>query len=893
MNRPLPDPPRWAETLARLATGEPAWSDGIGGDLREEFVAIGDTRGAARARWWYRAQALELARDAAASRWREIASAIRSIARPTGDPHMRSLLQEIRPAVRSLARQPLVTGVILVTLAIGLGANAAVFGMVDALVLRPFPFEDVDDLVMFAENSPDNPYPQYEVAPANFKEWREQATSFTAMAAFTDDSVNMAGTDRAERVAAAVVSGKFFELLGIRPALGRLLNAADEPEGSHQQAVISDGLWNRRFGGEPNVLGRIVRLEGEPFTVVGVAPRGFDFPSGSDVWTPLGYSEEEWAERRSHYLTAIGRLKPGVTFEQAAAEMTAVYGRQREAFPDETRDRSLVTRTFTAGMIDIGLLPILSLWQAAAVFVLIIGCANVANLLLARGAARRRELSVRAAIGASRGRLIRQLLVESLVLAVAATPLALVVSAVTFGAVRAAMPGELVRFIAGWLEMGVDLRLALVTLASAAAAAVLFGLLPALQVSRPDLGNALKDGGRSVSASRHWLRRGLVVAQLALAVPLLVASGMSALGAQRFASGPQGFDPNGTLRLVLVLPETDYPDAESRRLLTRRLLDGAANLPGVVRAASATAVPSGTSNQRRDLVIDGRPVDPNRTPPLVNYRAVSPGYFDVMRIPVRRGRAVDARDREDAEPVAVISQSMADRHWPDASPIGARLQLGDDVSRWWTVVGIAGDTIDDWFGSRNSPTVYVPVEQAPSAVVNLVLRSDDDPALLAEPARRLLANVDPTLAPFQISTMTEAVRVRTTGLRFVGGMMAGFGLVALALAAIGIYSVMAYYVAQRRQEIGIRMALGASARDVLVGTLSGGGRMALLGIAIGLALGLLLARVVENLLFGVVAMEPWLMAAIAGLLGAVALLASLVPARQAARVDPVIALRAD
>jgi len=883
----VPRPPRWSERLARRAVGQPAWEDGIGGDLCEEFAGVVDARGALRARWWYRRQTFDLVRDALAA-WMHAV-----FARRAGDPRMRSLLQEVRPAVRSLLRTPLVTGVILITLAVGLGTNAAVLGMVDALILRPFPFRGVDTMVMFAENSPDNLFPQFEVAPANFAEWREQATSFTVMAAFSQSDVNLAGPDGADRVGAAIVSGEFFSLLGLTPALGRLLDQADEPEGRHQQAVISDGLWRRRFGGDPAVLGRAIRIDGRPHTVVGVAPPGFDFPAGSEVWTPLGFSEEEWADRRSHYLTAIARLKPGVTLDRAAAEMTAIYDRQREAFPDATRDRRLVTRTFTGGMIDIGLVPIMGLWQAAAVFVLLIGCANAANLLLARSTSRQRELAVRVAIGASRLRLVRQLLVESLVLALAAAPLALVVAGVTFGIVRGAMPPELIRYVAGWSEMGVDLRVAAVTVVAAAVVSLVFGLLPALHASRPEVNSTLKDGGRSVIGGRQWLRRGLVVAQLALALPLLVASGMSALGAQRFASGPQGYDPEGLLRLRVVLPEAGYPDAESRRLLARRLLDGAAGLPGVELAATTSVLPSGMMNQQRDLRVDGRPIDPDTIPPVVNYRAVSPAYLDVLRIPVLQGRGLETTDRQDAEPVVVVSQAAADRFWPDGSPLGVRLQLGDDAGRWWTVVGVVGDTIDDWFAARNVPTMYVPVEQAPSQLVNLVVRSSGDPAGLAEPARRLVRAVDPALAPFEVMTMAEAVRVRTTGIRFIGGMMASFGLIALLLAAIGLYSVMAYYVAQRRQEIGIRMALGASSRQVMVHTAGSGGRMALAGIGLGLVLGVLLARLVESALFGVVTLEPWLLLAVGALLGAVALLASLVPARQASGVDPVIALRAE
>jgi len=893
MSPPVLSPPRSAEWIGRRAAGRALWEDGLAGDLHEEFASIVARRGLRAARWWYRRQVLDLAGDALAARLGSAARFGHRLLRPTGDPHMRSFFHEFKPAVRSLMRQPLPTVVIVVTLAIGLGSNAAVLGMVDALLLRPFPFDNVDSLVMFAENSPQDPYPQYEVAPANYVEWRDEATSFTAMAAFTEDTLNLSGSSQPERVSAAPVSGSFFELLGIVPTHGRLLSTVDDVSGSGQQAVISDALWKRRFGGEDAVLGRVIQLDGRPFTVVGITPEGFSFPAGSEVWIPLAFSDEERANRRDHYLTVIARLAPGVSFEQAASEMTSLYGAQREAHPEETRDRSLVTRTFVGGMVDIGLVPILGLWQAAALLVLIIGCANVANLLLARGTTRRRELAVRVAMGASRTRLVRQLLVESLLLSIIATPAALVVAAITFGLVRGAMPQQLVRFVAGWTEMGVDVRLAAVTLGAALVTSLVFGLLPALQASRPEVATTLKDGGRSMSGSRQWLRRGLVVAQLALALPLLIASGMSAIGAQRFAGGPQGYEPEGVMRLTLVLPQTTYADADSRRRFAERLLDDASVLPGVDIAATTTVAPSSASNQRRTLVIDGKPTDPERALPVVNYRAVSPGYFGVMRIPVLEGRNIESRDRPDSERVALVSQSMAERFWPGESPLGSRIHLGAGETEWRIVVGIVGDTIDDWFAWRNTPTVYLPAEQAPSTLVNLMLRArgQGDPEALAEPARQLVASLDPTLAPFEVTTMPEAIRIRTTGIRFVGGMMAAFGLTALGLAAIGIYSVMAYFVAQRRQEIGIRMALGASARDVLTSTAAGGARMTLVGIAIGLGLGVVLARLIESALFGTVAIEPWLFVAIAAALAGVALAASLIPARQAARVDPVVALR--
>ena len=885
-------PPRLAERLARLLSDRAQWDDAIGGDLREEFAAVAGAEGPGRARAWYWRQVLDLAGDAGSRRARSLWSFLRSVARPEGDSPMRSLGHEIRPAVRSLLRQPLSAAVIVLTLAVGLGTNAAVLGMADALVLRPFPFQGVGELVAFAENRPDDLFGQYEVAPGNYLEWKEQATSFSEMGAFTIDSFNFAGADRAERIDAGLVSGEFFSLLRITPAHGRLIDERDQAPGGDRQVVLADALWQRRFAGDPAVIGRTITLDGVPYTVVGIAPAGFDFPSAVSLWAPLALAGDERANRRSYYLTAFGRLAPGVSFEEAAAEMETLHARQREAHPNDLRDRRMWVQTFSGAMIDAGLPRILVLWQIAALLVLAIGCANVANLLLARGATRQRELAVRTAIGASRWRLIRQLLVESLVLAAIAAPVALMVASASFGVLRGAMPAELVRYVAGWDQMGVDWRLGLVTLAIAFGTALVFGALPALQASRPSPHTSLKDGGRSVVGSRGRLRRSLVVVEVAIAVPLLVVSGMAAVGARQFASGPQGYDPDGVLRLRLVLPTSGYPDAESRRRVTRQLVEQMRAIAGVEDAASASVLPSSSSNQRRDLRIDGRPIDPARID-SINFRSVTPSYFDLMRIPVPGGRGFGPSDRADAEPVAIVSQAMAERYWPGESPIGARIKLGAETEPWTTIVGVTGDTIDDWFSSRRAAAAYVPAEQVASQLVNLVLRSTLDPAVLADSARDVVARVDPTLAPFDVGTMIDAIRVRTTGIRFIGAVMMAFGVIALVLAAVGVYGVMAYSVAERRQEIGIRMALGATASHVLRQTVQGGGRMAALGIALGLGMGFLLARLMESALFGVVALEWWLFAAISAILASVALVASFIPARQAAHMDPVSALRAD
>jgi putative ABC transport system permease protein len=887
-------PPRLAERLVRLVAGDDAWCEVTTGDLREEYAVLSETRGRLIARLWYYGQAIQLFAAFAARAARRALSSIISVARPQGDHVIRTVAQEIRYACRSLLHQPLVTGIVLLTLALGLGANAATFGMIDALLLRPFPIDAVDELVLISENSAAEPYPQETVSTANFTDFRRETTSLEHLSAFRWWDVNLAGTREPERLEGFAVTSDFFQALRTAPAIGRFLDEQDMTFGRHRQVVLGDGLWKRRFGSNPAVIGQSVNLDGEPYSVIGVAPRGFDFPNGASFWVPYAPDPKTALERDDHVLTVLGRLREGRTRDAAAIELETIYTRIKAEHVDATRGRQIVIRTFTEGMVDIGMPQILLLWQTAAALVLLIGCTNITNLLLARGAARQRELAVRLAIGAGRWRVIRHLLVESVVLAVAATPLAIGVASLTLRLCQRAMPAELVRYVAGWQQMGVTTSVMLFTLGAAVLTALVFGLLPALQVSRPALTSTLRDGGRSMSgsAARSRLRRGLVVAEIAVALPLLIASGLSAIGAHRFATGPQGYDPDGLFRARTMLSGRSYEDADAKRRFVERLVEQARKQPGVQMAATSSVLPSMTSNQVRRLEIDGRVPDPQNSL-TINFRATSPEYLSVLRIPILRGRGLSEADRAETEPVAVISQAAANLHWPDGSALGKRIRVGGADRPWTTVVGISGDTIDDWFAQRRVPTVYVPFAQMPTSSVGLILRTNGDPAALATAARAAVAAVDPQQPVFDALTMRDALRIRTTGLRFVGALMAAFGALALVLSAVGIYSVMAFYVAQRRHEMGIRMALGATGRDVLRLTVGHGARMASLGIAIGLLFGIALARLLESALFGVVALEPWLFAAVAITLALVAFLASIVPARFAAAADPVQALRAE
>ena len=806
---------------------------------------------------------------------------------------MSSFSRDVARAARALARQPLVTAAIIVTLGLGLGVNAAAFQLVNAFILNPLPGVRTDGLTMTAEIGPGESRAREMVAPGNYYDWRRDARSFSRLALFDWWEVNLAGGSEPERILGFRVTADFFPMLHVTPQAGRFLTAADEQPGAEHVMVLSDALWRRRFGARPDVVGSSLRVDDEPYTVVGVGPAGFSFPLASDAWSPFTADAAATADHTHRSATVIGELAPGITLAQAADEMRALYTRERTTYLHPDDGIQATVSTLSEGMRDDGSPQVVTLVQVAALLVLLIGGTNIANLLIARGWDRQRETALRLAIGASRAHVLRQFAIESLVLGLPAVPLALGLSWVSLQAMRATMPARIVRFIPGWIQIGVDWRLAVVTLVAAVACALIFSVVPAWQTSRPALVQALGQGGRwaTTGARRQRFRRALVVAEIALALPLLVAAGLATLGARTLANGPQGFDPSGVAILRTQLPE--HVDARGRRDFTDRLIARVSALPGVQSAGTINHLPSSDASSGRQIAIEGMTIGAREAPPMVVYRAISPGYLQTMRIPIQRGRDFGPVDREDAPPVAIISAAMAHAFWPNGDPLGRRLRLLDtDDDRWITVVGVAGNIIDDWFDRRNASMLYVPAAQRPNIIIEVAAHTTGDPASIAPDLRRALRDVDP-FQPGETTTMSTLVAERTIGLRMVAAMMATLGALALVLAAIGIYSLMSYYVSQRRQEIGVRLALGASHASVIRLTVGSAGRLAGIGLVIGLALAIALARAMEGALFGIVTAEPRLFVAIAAMLAMTALVASVVPARQAAAVDPALALRSE
>jgi putative ABC transport system permease protein len=896
MSRNRATPPATAERLLTFVLGDNDWSESILGDLHEEYAAKAD-RSAITATVWYwihvlRLGARGLARRATTPRSRVPAP----VPPPPGDSLMRTLTLELRHSLRALLKRPALSAIVVVTLALGLGANAVVFSMIDALVLRPFTLRDLDRLTLLSYTQVDDLDKRNGVSPADFIDWKKEQTVFDHLIGFQWWDASLVGRDEPEAAQGFLVSSDFFPALGIELAAGRGFLKEEETPGRDKKAVLSHAVWQRRFAGDPQIVGQAIQIDSVPYEVVGIAPEGFEFPMGTQVWAPLAFDTNAAANRRAQYLTVIGHLANQKTLDDAKAQMAVIGDRLTTEHPETNKGRVARVYTLPQGMRDLGTGPFLSMWQASAIFVLLIACANVANLLLARGAERQREMAVRLAIGASRARVIREHLIESGLLAVAAVPLALTLAWAGLKSIVSYMPPKIARFVDGWYTIDVDGRLIGFTIFLACATALFFGLIPALQSTRPKLAESLKEGGRSATtgAGRLRLRRTLVVAEIALVLPLLVAAGVSITTVSRFLNGPQGYRLDGLLMMQTVLPEARYHDVDTRRRFAEAALERLSQMPGAQAAAVSNILPASDNNAGYSIEIEGRPNPDPANPPSVDYRAVSPNFLAVLEVPLIRGRGLTDADRENTLPVAVVSQSLAQKYWPGADPIGRRVKLGGGAQAWWvTVVGVCGDTIQHWFVRRNYPTLYQPFRQAPTMNLGLIVRTAGDPELLTSTSKAAIRAVDPSQPLYDVMSVRHALSDRTVGLQFMGAVMFAFGGIALLLALVGVYGVMAHMVTQRTHEIGVRMALGATRNDVLGLTVRQTVTLTAIGVGVGLVLSIASSRLIEAGMVGLASTDPRLVVAIAVALVLVALAAGYLPARRAASIDPVAALRAE
>ncbi|MFY9609328.1 MAG: ABC transporter permease [Blastocatellia bacterium] len=804
---------------------------------------------------------------------------------------MDTLWQDIKYGARTLRRSPGFTGVAILALALGIGGNSAIFSVVNAVLLRPLPYAEPDRIMRIFATAPERGLDQTSSSYQRTTAITEQNQLFEHAGAYTFDTANLTGIDEPLQLTAIRMSAGVLEVLKVRPAAGRNFLPEEDKPGGAQVVILSHTLWQRQFGSAPDTVGKAVTLDGASCAVVGIMPEGFSFPAAQiDCWLPRAFEpsflSREAVERGSGFLSMVGRLKPGVTRQQAQAEVEGIA--EGNKIPDQPDASFGVLVVPLPEVVTQGVRPTLFILLGAVAFVLLIACANVANLLLAKAAGRQKEIAVRAALGASRTRLIRQFLTESVLLALMAGSLGVLLASWGVDLLVGAATGNIPRA----LEISVDGRVLVFTLVVAVLTGVIFGLAPALQASKTDLNDALKDTGRgSTGGLRIRIRSGLVVAEVALSVVLLIGAGLLIRSFVLLQNVDAGFNPGRVLVANISLPNSRYAQPAQRTAFYNRLCQELAALPGAVSAGATQSLPLSGSDARTPTAIEGRPVPPLAERPIVSVGIVSPDYFRTMGIPLLQGRFFTEQDNATSQIAVIINQSFARRFFPDEDPIGKHILGGGSPPQSREIIGVVGDIRHTGLDSSPAEGFFLSSDQRPQLAMAVVLKTAGPPLSLSAAVRSSVLAIDKDQPIASLQTMEEVVSGSISNQRFTLLLLGLFAAVALALAAIGIYSVMAYTVTQRTGEIGLRMALGAQTRDVLKLVVGQGMSMALVGVAVGLAGAFALTRVMTSLLFSVSATDPITFVAIPLILVVVALAACIVPARRAAKVDPMVALR--
>jgi len=812
---------------------------------------------------------------------------------------MENLWQDIRYGIRMLLKAPSVSIVATMALALGIGANTAIFSVVNAVLLRPLPFPDSDKLMMVWDTVPSRGQKRGSASYPNFADWRSQNQVFENLASFHNADFIMTGRGESARLQGAVVSADLFTMLRATPVLGRaFLPAEDNPSENGRVVILSQELFQKRFNSDAGVLNHSMILDGRNYTIIGVMPQAFQFPIQNEpveLWTTVAIDLEGkdpvTDQRGAHYMSVIGRLKNDVTKEQAQAEMTAIAARLEQQYPDKNLHRSVGIEPALEALVG-DIRPALLILLGAVACVLLIACANVANLLLARAMTRHKEMAIRSALGASRLRVIRQLLTESVLLSLTGGALGLLL-AVWWSDLLVSLGKQ---DIPRALQVGMDWRVLVFTLLVSVTTGVLFGLVPALQTSRTDLTESLKEGGRGSGegARRNRVRGLLVVSELAIAVVLLVGAGLLIQSLWRLRQVSPGFKSQNVLAFNLALPDLKYT-TEKQAQFFQDLKAHMESLPGVQSAAVVEPLPLGGDHFSLSFETEGRPIRKGDQP-SADFFLVGPGYFRTMGIAQIKGRDFTDRDQHKSPQVIIVSETFARQFFPGEDPLGKRIKPGistfeNDKPQMREIVGVVADVKNLSLGAEPKPAFYEPHAQVPFSQMTVVLQTKSDPHSLITAVTNEVNSMDRELPVFGTKTMDEYLSASVAAPRFNTTLLAIFAAVALVLTIVGLYGVMSYSVAQRTNEIGIRMALGAQTSDVLSLIVRQGFKLVLLGLAIGLFGAFWLMRVIASLLFGVTAKDPLTFAAVAGLLAAVALLACYLPARRAARVDPMVALR--
>jgi putative ABC transport system permease protein len=820
-----------------------------------------------------------------------------------------TLFQDLRYAIRMLMKRPGFTAVAIIALALGIGANTAIFSVVNAVLLKPLPYDNPDQLMIVKETNLPRGLPDMSVSLPDFHVWRDHNQSFEQMAAYSSSSYSITGADEPEQVKGMLTSADLFRLLRVNPIYGRTFRPEEEQFGNHSVVVLSYGLWARRFGADANVIGQPITLNGKLFTVIGVMPQGFQYTDSEvALWTPLSYPPGDSNNTRgNHSLEVIARLKPTVTREQAEADVVAISAQLEQQYKENAGVAASISslRQETVGNMETMLFFLLG----AVGFVLLIACANVANLMLARAAARQKEIAIRTTLGASRKRIVRQLLTESVLLALAGGILGTMLALWGVEALIGLSPEELPRFS----EIKVDGRVLGFTFLVSLLTGIIFGLIPALQTSKPDLNESLKEGSRGSTGgvTSHRVRNALVVAEIAISLFLLICAGLMINSFARLRNVNPGFRPENVLTMLIALPDAKYPDSrpEQKAGFFRQLIERVSALPGAQSAAVTSSLPLSGFGSGKLFTRQDQPAPTSiEDIPMIRYFEISPGYFQTMAIPLEQGRFFDERDNSDGPTVAIINETLARRFFSDEDPLGKVILTGvpEEIVppgllppgfRFprLKIVGVIGDVRHRGLSEQVQPEVYVPHAQGGVFETNnnmfLAVRTAGDPSSLAAAVRSQVVAIDKEQPVSNITTMERRLADSLARPRFSTLLMGIFASLALTLAAVGLYGVMSYAVAQRTHEIGIRMALGAQTGDVLKMVVRQGMILTITGVGLGLVSSIFLTRLMSSLLYGVSATDPATFALISALLTGVALGACFVPARRAARVDPMVALR--
>ncbi len=820
---------------------------------------------------------------------------------------MTTLWQDVRYGVRMLLKTPGVTVIVIIALALGIGANTAIFSVVNAVLLRPLPYEESDQLVFLNEKSP--VLDEMSISYPNFTDWRNHTQTFEKMGVYNRASYNLTGAGEAERIVTGQVSADLFSVLRVKPLHGRLFTNDEDKPGGAPVVILSYGLWQRRFGGQTSILNQAITLNAKQYTVIGIMPEMYAYPSRVQMWVPVGQLSDQpnWLQRGNHPgLYGVARLKPGATIEQADADMNTIAANLEKQYPDTNAGNRVRLRSLLEIYVSDARRALWVIFGAVG-FVLLIACANIANLLLARATARKKEMAIRTAVGASRWRLARQLLTESILLSLVGGTIGLLLGRWGIDLILYMSPDAIPRareIGIDWIVMGFTIGVSFLT-------GLIFGLLPAIQAGDVDVHETLKESGRGTSG-RQWLRSSLVVAEVATTLVLLIAAGLMIRSFYLLQRVNPGFSDEHLTSFSIALPEKKYATQDANAAFYDRLLENLRGLPGVESVAAASGLPLGNNGWQTSFVIEGQPEPPRDQVPLMEACLVTPDYFKAMNIPLLKGRMFTDRDnrahlagrdlsklnenqREGAGlNTIIIDEEFARRHWPNEDPIGKRVRIGgsNPENPKLEVVGVVGRVKMESL-NQNSDRVqgYFPYAQVPQGDMTVIMKAASDPNQLISSVRAAVKEIDPEQPIYSPRTMDDIRAESVAGERLNLTLLSLFAGIALVLAIVGIYGVMSYSVTQRTHEIGIRMAIGARPRDVFTMILGHGMKLAILGVVIGLGAAFLLTRLMASMLFGVEPTDATTFGGIAALLIAVAVLACYLPGRRATKVEPTISLR--